>query len=198
MEKCVLPSSIIAIGSSTGGPGALSKIISVLPKDFHIPIVIVQHIEESFLKGFIQWLQSEHKREFRIAEENTCISEGIIYVASGKGNLEINTQGYFQYTTPQKNQIYTPNIDHFFKTLSELPLVGYAAILTGMGSDGAEGLKKLADKKWNTYVQSSQSCVVSGMPDAAMKLSPRHCSAELVDIAHAFSSYNLSINRIKK
>ena len=114
MKQCMLPKAMVVLGASTGGPGALCKIIKELPENFSLPIIIIQHIEESFLEGFIGWLKNELKRTIKIAEDGECIECKIIYVASGKGNLEITHEGYFKYVPIRKNQIYTPNIDYFF------------------------------------------------------------------------------------
>ena len=173
---------LVAIGASTGGPGAILKLLSQLPKNFNLPIIIVQHIQPGFLEGFVRWLSVELQREVRIAIAGEKISEGKIYVAATDGNLEIDKNSCFYYSRAPASQLYTPNINHFFNNLLLQNNKGSAILLTGMGDDGAIGMKTLAEGSWRTFVQSPKTCVVAGMPNSATKISPRHlvCSPEQI------------------
>ncbi len=186
---------LAVLGASTGGPGAIIKVLSSLGADNALSIIIVQHIEASFISGFVQWIQTELNRSVEVAREGSSPYPGRIYVAGASGNLELSDDFKFRYVRAPQGQLYTPNINHLFCRLAGLPIKANAALLTGMGDDGALGLKELADRGWSTFVQSPSSCVVSGMPDAAVKLSPRHTVATPEDIGKSIQTYALSTRR---
>ncbi len=165
---------IVAIGASTGGPGALVELLKDLPCDFPIPVVVAQHIETNFLEGLVKWISTLLKIGVGIAEEGRTLKPGHIYFARTVGQLNITNELRAHYVVADETQLYTPNIDLFFASLAKCQIQGIAILLTGMGQDGAIGLKALADNGWRTFVQKRDSCVVSGMPSAALKISAKH------------------------
>ena len=190
-----LPSALVALGASTGGPGALLKLLAHLRDGIDTPIVIVQHIEEGFLEGFVTWLKTELRRPVVIATEGQVPASRGIYVAAGHGNLEMTSALTFHYSPLVQKQLYSPNINAFFTNISGLSLIGCAALLTGMGEDGAIGLKDLANSGWSTFVQTPATCVVSGMPESALRLSPRHQAANVEQIAQYIQTFDLALKR---
>ena len=167
---------LVAIGASTGGPGTVLQILSELDSSFPCPIVVVQHIQSGFVEGLVSWIGSSIALPVEVAREGMRLKAGTVYVADTAGNLELYAHR-FRYTPAAPNQLYTPCIDHFFGSVVSTGEIGFGVLLTGMGSDGAVGLNALNRSGWTTYVQDSASCVVSGMPDSAMKLCSAHQQA---------------------
>lgn len=192
---CPAKPRLVVLGASTGGPGVLLSILQDLPRSFQTPILIAQHMERSFMSGFISWLESELDRPIELVKEGSKVLSGAIFVADVIGNLSVTPSLTFHYTPPSPDQLYTPNIDYLFSSLASLELEASASLLTGMGNDGARGLKQLADKGWATYVQSGETCIVNGMPDAALKLSPRHHVATPKQISQFIRTHELAKTR---
>lgn len=166
---------LVAIGASTGGPLALSEVISSFPEDSKCSIVVIQHIDELFIPGLISWLNNYSNLPVVIAQSGVKPESGMVYVAGKNEHLVINAEQRFEYIKSKKDYAYAPSIDVFFESLSdEWPFPFAAVLLTGMGSDGAKGLKKLHEKKWFTIVQNKESCVIYGMPKAAIAMGNVH------------------------
>ena len=162
---------LVVIGASTGGPLALSHVISTFPSNAKFTVVIIQHIDELFIPGLVLWLNDHSDLPVEVALPGIKPSPGVIYVAAKNKNLIINQAQQFQYIDPAKDFIYAPSIDVFFESLAKYwSEPATAVLLTGMGSDGARGLRKLYDKKWYTIVQDQDSCIVFGMPKTAINL----------------------------
>ena len=160
--------SLVVIGASTGGPAALQMVISSLPADLNIPLVIVQHMPPNFTRSFAQRLDSLSKLRVKEAEEGELIQPGWVYISPGGNHVTINS-------TPQGNRIqlsqkvagdrYVPSIDKTM--LSAASIYGkevLGIILTGMGNDGAEGIKKIKEAGGITLAESKETAVVYGMP----------------------------------
>lgn len=183
---------LLAIGASTGGPGSLVSLINTLPRTFDTPIIIVQHIGATFVDGFAKWLEVETGRTTSIASNQEQICRSHMYIAGAQFNLEVNSDLRFHCSQPQETQLYHPSVDVLFQSLARLEVDGSAVVLTGMGNDGATGLKLLADAGWRTYTQSADTCVIDGMPNAAMKLSSRHRRDSVEKIAQAIAIESLA------
>lgn len=165
------PSSLIVIGSSTGGPKALSTIVSRLPENFRIPIVIVQHVDQQFALGMIDWLNNQTPLEVKKASIGDRPEKGVIYLACTNDHLCMQSNRTLSYTKHPIDYPYRPSIDVFFKSAAQYwPSKGTAILLTGMGRDGAEGLNALRQHGWYTIAQNKESCAVYGMPKAAIEL----------------------------
>lgn len=181
--------SLLALGASTGGPPVLNEILRALPRPFPAPIVIVQHIEPSYVGAFAEWLsQSGHPTS--VIEKATLPRAGQVYIAPGRAHAALSLSGLLKAEPGEPRQFHLPSIDVFFESLAEHPVVRtFAALLSGMGSDGAEGLARLTDVGATTAVQSLESCVVPGMPQAALHLRERTPRLTPLEIAAAATRF---------
>ncbi len=162
---------LIAIGSSTGGPKALSTILSHLPANFGAAIVIVQHVDAQFAKGMIDWLNDLTPLTVKKASYGDRPEVGTVLVAATNDHLYLQPNATLSYTKEPLDYPYRPSIDVFFKSAAQnWTSKGVAILLTGMGRDGAEGLGMLRQQGWYTIAQDQASCAVYGMPKAAVEL----------------------------
>ena len=167
------PRQIIAIGSSTGGVEALTEILTALPA--HLPgIAITQHIPPYFSRVFAERLNSQSALEVREAAEGDLLLPGMALVAPGDFHMTLSWAGHgYKVALNQKPPVHhcRPAVDVMFRSLAECPGARVvAAILTGMGSDGAMGMKMLKTSGAKTIAQDEESCVVYGMPRVAVEL----------------------------
>jgi two-component system, chemotaxis family, response regulator WspF len=162
---------LVAIGSSTGGPKALATILSRLPADFDAAITIVQHLDEHFSAGFVDWLNQQTALPIRRAVAGDRPTKGVVLVAGTNDHLYMKPDSTLAYSAEPTDYVYRPSVDVFFHSLAQhWQRQATAILLTGMGRDGAEGLKALKQKNWLTIAQNAESCVVYGMPKAAIEL----------------------------
>lgn len=170
VRRGILP-PLMLIGASTGGPKALHTLIQSFPKTRSFATVIIQHVDEQFAQGLSKWLTELTSIPVTIAKNGSKIISGDIYLAGKNDHLLMHrdlTLGYSKY--PLDNP-YRPSVDVFFTSVAQYwPEKGVAALLTGMGSDGAYGLKVLKDAGWHTLAQDSATSVVYGMPKAAAEM----------------------------
>lgn len=178
VTKPTLP--MIAIGSSTGGPKALAELVSRLPEKTGVPIVIVQHVDVQFAGGLAEWLSGQTKLKVTLAKSGTRPERNTIHVAGTNDHLVVGPDLAFHYVAEPKNNPYRPSVDAFFHSLVNCwPSKGVAALLTGMGRDGAKGLLALRNAGWHTIAQDQTTSVVYGMPKAAAELD---AAAEILPI----------------
>jgi two-component system, chemotaxis family, response regulator WspF len=162
---------MIAIGSSTGGPKALTEIVSQLPDTINAPVVIIQHVDMQFVNGLANWLTGHTKLKVVLAKEGITPEENIIYIAGTNDHLTMGNDCAFHYVVEPKDNPYRPSIDAFFLSiLRHWPGKGVAVLLTGMGRDGAQGLLALRKAGWHTIAQDEKTSVVYGMPKAAAQI----------------------------
>jgi len=162
---------LVVIGASTGGPKAITTILSQLPPNFGAAIVIVQHVDVQFAAGMIDWLNQQTAIPVRKARSGDRPAKGAVLFASTNDHLCLQTNGTLTYTQSPIDYPYRPSVDVFFKSVAQYWTDrGTAILLTGMGRDGAEGLKALRHRGWYTIAQTEASCVVYGMPRAAIEL----------------------------
>ena len=162
---------IVAIGASTGGPQALQKVLSPLAKDFPVPIICTQHISEGFLQGLVNWLALECRLKVKIATEGELPFPGTVYFAPDGYHLELNSLGKFIYTNSGMVDGHCPSATVMFKSV--VKFYGKATLgilLTGMGKDGAIGMKAISQAGGITIAQDEASSVVFGMPKEAIAL----------------------------
>lgn len=160
----------IVIGSSTGGPTALLTILRKLPKNFPLPIVCVQHISKGFLKGLVEWLDSQCQLNIKIGNEGEMILPGHVYFPQEDTHLElgINNEINIKYTPPVNG--HRPSIDVTMSSFAKrFGKQAVGVILTGMGLDGAAGILQINKEGGATVAQSEQTCVVFGMPKVAIE-----------------------------
>jgi two-component system, chemotaxis family, response regulator WspF len=162
---------LIVIGASAGGPSALASILGTLPRDLPAAVVIVQHIDSQFAPMMASWLGEQSALTVRIAREHDRVNPGTALIAATNDHLVFLDSSTIGYTPEPRHCHYRPSIDVFFQSVAN-HWKGHAlgVLLTGMGYDGAKGLKSLRDAGAFTIAQDSESCVVYGMPKAALEL----------------------------
>ncbi len=159
---------LVAIGSSAGGPAVLATLLRDLPKDFPAAIVIVQHVDAQFAAGMATWLNESTALAVRIATEGDRPIVGEVLLAATNDHLTLKTIDHVGYTAEPIDYVYRPSVDVFFQSACRLwsgEIVG--VLLTGMGRDGALGLKALRDHGHHTIAQDQATSAVYGMPKAA-------------------------------
>ncbi|MCL2044532.1 MAG: chemotaxis-specific protein-glutamate methyltransferase CheB [Treponema sp.] len=157
----------VVIASSTGGPKALSRFFSLLPGNFPVPIVIVQHNSSGFDTSFVQWLDSFTDLQVKIAEEGEVPKPGMVYIAQTDKHLELRDFCLsYNDDEPEGNQ--KPAADVLFRTAAEcLRQSVISVVLTGMGTDGAAGTQSIREYGGITLAQDEESSLIYGMPKAA-------------------------------
>jgi len=161
----------VVLASSTGGPKALSRFFSLLPGNFPVPIIIVQHNSSGFDKSFAQWLGAYSALNVKLAEEGETPKPGAVYIAQTDKHLELRlTDGQmtlrYNDDEPENNQ--KPAADVLFRTAAEsLKESVISVVLTGMGSDGGAGTRKIKEMGGITLAQDEGSSLIYGMPKAA-------------------------------
>ena len=174
---------VVAIGVSTGGPPAVQKILSALPADFPASVVIAQHMPAAFTGPFAKRLDGLCQVTVKEAESGDRLSPGRVFVAPGGKHLKLVqkvSRVEIEITTDPAEALYKPSANVLVGSAAEA--VGKRAlgvILTGMGSDGLEGVKVLKQKGGRALAQSDSSCVVYGMPKAIVDAG---LADEIVDI----------------
>ncbi|MDR6708714.1 MULTISPECIES: chemotaxis response regulator protein-glutamate methylesterase [unclassified Novosphingobium] len=164
-------SQLIAIGASAGGPAALAAILKELPAGFPAGIVIVQHVDARFAQGLAQWLNDQSALSVRLAQEGDRVRPGEVLVAGTDDHLVFKSPERLGYSSEPSDHTYRPSIDVFFRSAGQFwPGALTGLLLTGMGADGARGLKELRDKGHLTIAQDKASSAVYGMPKAALQL----------------------------
>lgn len=163
--------ALVAIGSSTGGPKALTTVLAGFPRQFAGSVVIVQHLDAQFIGGLADWLADQTELAVELAKEGARPAPGTVYLAGTNDHLVVASGGTFRYTPDPADYPYRPSVDEFFASLAlHWREPGVAALLTGMGRDGARGLLALRNAGWHTIAQDENSSVVYGMPKAAMEI----------------------------
>ena len=159
---------LIAIGSSAGGPAALDILLQGIPRDFAAAIVLVQHVDQVFAAGMAEWLSSASGLNVRLAQEGERPQSGTVLLAGTNHHIRLLKNGTLAYTAEPVNEIYRPSIDVFFESVASYwsgDAIG--VLLTGMGRDGAAGLKLMRQQGYLTIAQDQNSSAVYGMPKAA-------------------------------
>jgi len=171
---------LFAIASSTGGPQVLAAILSRLPADFPCPIVIAQHIAEGFAPGMAEWLASLCAIKVRLAREDDTPLPGVAYLAPSETNVVISPGRRLTLPARGAGDIYRPSCDLLLGSVAAVcGRASVGVILTGMGSDGAEGLGEMLRRGSPTIAQDRATSVVWGMPGEAVK---RGNAAEVLPI----------------
>lgn len=176
--------ALIAIGASAGGPAALATVLSGLPADLPAAVVIVQHIDENFAAGLATWLQQHCAMAVRIAQEDDPLTPGTVFLAAPGNHLVLRDGEHLGYSVEPASHPYRPSVDVFFNSVDALwPGDAFGVLLSGMGRDGAEGLKRMRGRGFHTIAQDRATCVVYGMPSAAVKIGAAAEILALPDIA---------------
>lgn len=160
---------LVAIGASTGGPEALSRVLRALPAHFPGVVLIAQHIAADFAPSLANWLQRVSPLPVRLASAGEP-QPGQVLLAASNDHLVLRPDRRLAYTAEPTANPYRPSADVLFESLTtHWPRPGIAILLTGMGRDGAAGLLRLRQAGWFTIAQDEASCVVYGMPRAAIE-----------------------------
>ena len=162
---------LIGIGASTGGPPVLQTIFAGLPKDFPVPILVVQHITPGFLRGMATWLSDTTGMPVHIATHGLNPLPGHIYLAPDECHMGVSAFGEVLLSDTPKEHHLRPAVSYLFRSLTKAfgPQT-LGVLLTGMGRDGADELKLMKDNGAVTIAQDRESSVVHGMPGAAIAL----------------------------
>ncbi|MFH5183189.1 chemotaxis response regulator protein-glutamate methylesterase [Paenibacillus sp. TAB 01] len=167
---------LVAIGTSTGGPRALHQVMSNMPPNFPAPVVIVQHMPPNFTKSLAQRLNSVSPLTVVEAEDGMVLKNGTAYIAPGGYHMMVARNGpgayriYINKDEPRGG--HRPSVDVLFESLLPLKeLKRHIVIMTGMGADGAKGMRALRQAgAVTTIAESEETCIVYGMPRAAVEL----------------------------
>lgn len=165
------PHKIVIIGASTGGPGQIEKIVTVLERLHNTTVIIAQHMAADFIPSFVKRLQQYSKNQVSLALHDEQLQTGTIYLCSGITTLRREGyRAYFSVCASLENR-YNPDIDSIFGSLvpfsGEIKILG--VILTGIGDDGVNGCKALSLQGASTITQDAKSAIVDGMPSRARK-----------------------------
>ncbi len=184
--------TLVALGASTGGPLVLQRILSGLPKDFPIPVVVVQHMAPGFVQGFAEWLSQSTGFPVQVAAHGDLLQPGRCYVAPDGFHLNVEAGGRIALSQQEAENGLRPSVSCLFRSVARV--YGEKAVgilLTGMGKDGAEELKRLKEMGGLTIVQDEKSSVVYGMPGEAARLEaatyilpPEKIAAALANLAN--------------
>lgn len=165
------PFDVIAIGASTGGPFVLKTILSDLPKDFTVPILVVQHIATGFTQGLVDWLAQSSGFDVRVARSGDPVLATRAYVAPDGVHMTLSHDGRIVLSAAPPENGHRPSVSCLFRSVAKHAggrAVG--VLLTGMGKDGADGLKLMKETGAITIAQDQQTSVVHGMPGEAIGL----------------------------
>ncbi|BCJ40219.1 chemotaxis response regulator protein-glutamate methylesterase [Actinoplanes ianthinogenes] len=190
--------AVVAVGASTGGPGALTELLRDLPPHFRTPVLVVQHIaaSEQFATAFSDWLGGQTGRNVRYAADGLAVSglAGQVLLAPPDRHLYVKDHILRLSSGPPRHSC-RPSVDVLFESVAtEYGNLAAGCLLTGMGRDGASGLLQMRQRGAVTFAQDEQTCVVYGMPrEAALLgaatyvLSPARISARLAGLRPAGS-----------
>jgi len=162
---------LIAIGTSTGGPPALQMILKEFTASLPVPVVIVQHISSGFVEGLAHWLDGTTPLRVKVAEICEVLEAGTVYLAPEDQHLMVTKHGRVRLRASPEVDGHRPSATVLFESVAESYGPNAVGILlTGMGRDGAQGLKTLREKGGHTIAQDEASSVIFGMPKEAIAL----------------------------
>lgn len=164
------PYKLVAIGTSTGGPVALQRVLTQLPANFPAPIVLIQHMPAAFTKAFAERLDKLCRISVKEAEDGDILRPGLALLAPGGKQMMVDARGMVKILPGDERLNYKPCVDITFgsvaKSYGDKVL---AVVLTGMGADGREGARLLKQGGSQVWAQDEASCVIYGMPMAIVK-----------------------------
>jgi two-component system chemotaxis response regulator CheB len=182
---------LVAIGTSTGGPVALQQVLTKLPGNFPLPLVLIQHMPGSFTPAFAQRLNQQCAIEVREAQDGDELKPGLALLAPGGKQMVLDQRAgrtTVRITESDPGQNYKPSVDVTFSSVARIfPGQTLAVVLTGMGADGREGARLLKQGGSNVWAQDEASCVVYGMPAAIVEAGLADAVLPLSEIGAAIS-----------
>jgi len=180
---------LVAIGASTGGPPVVAEILKALPRDLGAPVLLVQHIAPGFTAGLADWLGQVTPLSVKLAEPDELARLGTVYVAGDGTQMGIASHGRILLTHEAGPDGFCPSVSHLFESVADA--YGRSAmgvLLTGMGRDGAAGLRRLREAGGLTIAQDEETSVVFGMPNEAIRLGAAEQVLRPEQIAQAIRS----------
>jgi two-component system chemotaxis response regulator CheB len=184
------PVRVVVIGASTGGPQALAQLLTALPADFEPAVLVIQHMADGFIESLAGWLNEMSALNVAVGESGRKLEPGTVTVAPSGLNMFVHDRRLrVTCSAPPPSQFHVPGIDTTFRSVADN--VGADAIgvlLTGMGRDGAVGLKAMHDRGATTIAQDEATSAVYGMPAAAVALGAVNFTLPLPAIAPALLS----------
>ncbi len=172
---CHVPSRIVAVGTSTGGPKALQEILPVLPADLTVAVLVVQHMPPGFTGPFARRLDSLCKMSVREAEDNDWVRPGVVYLAPAGQHMTVHRrmpsdEVAIRISRAPQNTLHTPSVDVMMSSVAKVfRASSMGVIMTGMGCDGLQGMRAIARAGGITVGQDEASCTVYGMPRACVE-----------------------------
>lgn len=161
--------SAVVIGASTGGPKALFDVITKLPENLNVPVLVVQHMPEGFTRSFAERLNKFSNLSVVEAADGMRVVKGIVYIACGgkhmtveKGKIKLNMEPAIWGVRPAVDKLFLSAVEEYKENI-------LGVILTGMGRDGAEGIKNIKMAGGHTIAEDESTCVIYGMPKAAVQ-----------------------------
>ncbi len=161
---------LVAIGISTGGPQSLNELFALLPKDFRAGVLVVQHMSKGFIEGLAEWLNTTSALHVNVAKAGDIVCAGTIVLAPDGYNIRINEDGVVALSENiDKSIVHVPSIDVMMRSVAESYRENaLGVIMTGMGRDGAEGIKAIKKFGGRTIAQDEHSSVIFGMNKVAI------------------------------
>ena len=181
--------SLLAIGASTGGPLAISKLLAGWRAPADCAVVVVQHIDQNFADNFARWLGEQLAMPVSAINEGDALQAGAVQVAKSNDHLTLDACQRLRYSAEPRDYAYRPSVDVFFRAVAEHwrgEAIG--VLLTGMGRDGADGLLALRRAGHLTIAQDQASSAVYGMPRAAADIDAAQMILPLHKIAAVLST----------
>lgn len=165
--------NVVIIGASTGGPKALQEVLPRLPKDFPCGVLVIQHMLPLFTASFAERINELSQIEVREAKDGDQIKPGLVLVAPGGYHLRVKKwpgdEGYVKLSK-EPAMLHMPSVDITMESVAQAYSEhALGVIMTGMGQDGKEGMKAIKDAKGRTIAQDEETCVIFGMPRAAIE-----------------------------
>ncbi len=181
IKKCFSKGGIIVIAASTGGPQAIHSILSRLPAQFPVPIVITQHIAEGFTQGMVDWLSTVTPLKVRVARHGDQLAAGNVYVNPAEHSMRITEHGMIILGEKEARQVYHPSCNTLLTSVaSAYRERATGLILSGMGDDGASGMQAIRKAGGATLAQDATSSVIFGMNRMAVE---RGCIDKVLALA---------------
>lgn len=182
LQKTTAKGAVIAIAASTGGPQAIHTILSQLPDNFPIPIVITQHIAEGFTQGMVDWLNTVTSLKVKVAASGDSLAPCCVYVNPAEHTMRITEQGLIVLGERDSRQVYHPSCNTMLTSVATSYRKGaIGLIMSGMGDDGVAGMQAIKAAGGVTLAQDSKSSVVFGMNRIAIE---RGCIQRVVPLAN--------------
>jgi chemotaxis response regulator CheB len=170
---------VIALGASAGGPKALAEVLSGLPESLPAAVLVALHFDRGYDRELIELLAQRCALPLAQPEDFDRIRPGRVYMSRTERHLTLDPEGRLGLLPRREGDLYCPSVDRLFESIAQAPVTGAAALLTGMGDDGARGLAALRARGFLTIAQDAGSSAVFGMPRAAVE---RDAAAQILPL----------------